>query len=283
MAPSALTVIRSAFLDLEEVAIGCLVPDILNPGQDYWPENPTPPPPDQVTTRTVENLRELLSDEKHVGLRTKLTHLFSGDVLHKTESKFELKTSKSTGYFLKQPRSTFLRLCRAEDTKKWIEETLRHSPIFFVVGLVTVTHAKVDRGHSHSKDYKSSAHVPLSSLVSSGITDILPNANVLDVGGAISLGDKSKGSSSFIAPGERVIGVQYRKVHFHLFSKNKVEEATLKPNQWTMFLGGDRAGSDNILEADLQDSLDREDLEVEENDVDAIIDDDMFVFKEDAE
>jgi len=39
-----------------------------------------------------------------------------------------------------------------------------------------------------------------------------------------------------------------------------VEDVTLKPNQWTMFLGGDRAGSENILEADLQDSMDLEDF-----------------------
>jgi len=281
MPPSALTVIRSAFLDLQEVAIGCLVPDVLNPGQDYWPEKPAPPAPDQITKRTIENFRELLSDEKHIGLRTKLTHLFSGDVVHKTESKFEIKTPKSTAYLLKQPRSMFLRLCQEDDTKKWMEETLQDSPIFFVVGLVTVTHAEVDRDQSHSKDYKTSAEVPVSSLLSSGITDIFPNANVLDVGGAVSLGDMSRRSSSFVAPGERVIGVQYRKVHFHLFSENKVEDATLKPNQWTMFLGGDRAGSDNILEADLQDSTDLEDLEVEDNAFDMVLDEDKFVFKDD--
>jgi hypothetical protein len=280
MPPSTLTVIRGAFLDLEEVAIGCLVPDVLNPGQDYWPEKPVPPRPDQLTKRTIENLRELLSAEKHIGLRTKLTHFFSGDFVHKTESKFEIKTPKSTGYFLKQPRSMFLRLCKEENTKKWIEETLRDSPIFFVVGLVTVTHAEVEDGESHSKAYKTSAEVPVSSIISSGIADIFPNANVLDVGGAVSLGDMSRRSSSFFVPGERVIGVQYRKVHFHLFSENKVGEATLKPNQWTMFLGGDRAGSGNILEADLQDSMDLEDLEVSDDAFDMILDEDEFVFKD---
>jgi hypothetical protein len=278
---SALTVIRGAFLDLEEVAIGCLVPDVLNPGQDYWPEKPVPPTPDQVTKRTIENLRELISDEKHAGLRTKLTHFFSSDIVHKTESKFEINTPKSTGYFLKQPRSLFLHLCQEEETKKWIEETLRDNPIFFVVGLVTVTQAKVDSGQSHSKDYKTLAELPVSSIVSSGIADIFPNANVLDVGGAVSFGDMSRRSSSFLAPGERVIGVQYRKVHFHLFSENKVQDATLKPNQWAMFLGGDRAGSDNILEADLQDSMDLEDLEVEENAYDMILDEEELAFNDD--
>lgn len=280
MAPSAFTVIRDAFLDLEEVTIGCLVPDVLNPGQDYWPEKPRPPSPDQVTKRTIENLRELLSDERQIGLRARLTHLFTGDAVHKSGSKFEITTPKSAGYFLKQPKSMFLNLCKDEDTKKWIEETLRDSPIFFVVGLVTVTQAKGDSDHSRSSDYKSSAEIPVSSLVSSGVTDILPGANWLDVGGAFSVGNQSKNASSFIAPGERIVGIQYRKLHFHLFSKNKVEEATLNPNQWSMFLGGDRSGSDDILEADLQDSMELEDLELEDDAFGMILEDEQFVFKD---
>jgi len=280
MAPSALTVIRDAFLDLEEVAIGSLVPDVLNPGQDYWPEKPSPPPPDQVTKRSVENLRELLSNEEHLGVRTRLSHLFTGDAIKSRGSKLEIKTPKSTGYFLKQPKSVFSGLCKDNDTKLWIEETLRDSPIFFVVGLITVTHAEIDHGRSHSKEYKSSAEIPMTSIVSSGVTDIFPGGNVLDVGGAFSVGDKSKTASSFIAPGERIVGVQYRKLHFHLFSKDKVKEATLKPNQWAMFLGGDRAGNDNVLEADLQESTELEDLELKTEAFVVVLGEDQFSFRD---
>jgi hypothetical protein len=279
MAQSAFTIIRSAFLDFDEVNLGCLVPDTTNPVQDFWPEKPETLLADQVGKRTITNLRELLGENKYAGVRTRLSHLFSTGVRGERGQSFELIAPTSTLYSLKHPRSYFTRLCGDDNTKKWMEETLRVSPIFLVVGLVTVTHAHVRDGHHKSKEASVGVEVPITEALTSGASAIVPFANVLDVGLEVSGGTISTKSTSFFAAGERIIGVQYRKVHFRLFSRSNVEEAKLKSNQWTMFLGGDRAGSDEIIEADLQDSTDLDDLELEDDDsYDAAIADDAFVF-----
>jgi len=73
-------------------------------------------------------------------------------------------------------------------------------------------------------------------------------------------------SLHFIATGERIIGIQYRNVHFSLFSlMNKVEEATLERNQWRMLLGGDRSEVEDSLEAVLHDSMVPDDLELDDD------------------
>ena len=117
MSRSALTLIRSAFLELEEVALGCLVPDTTNPGQDFWPEKPDALPTDQISSRSITNLHKLLADEKHAGFRAKLTHFLRDEISGQAESTFELAAPKSTAYFLKHPKSHFMRLCNDKNTK----------------------------------------------------------------------------------------------------------------------------------------------------------------------
>lgn len=284
MAPSALTIIRGAFLELEEVPLGCFVPDVIDPGQDYWPETGVSLPPDQISSRSITNLRQLLSDEKHAGVGSKLTHFFREDIKGQVESSFKLSAAKSTAYFLKHPKSHFMRLCSDETTKRWMEETIRDSPIFLIVGFVTVTQAEVDQKRRTAKSFQAVGEVDVTSIISSGTSEIIPNGNLLDIGGKISIGSQSKASTSFIAAGERIIGVQYRKVHFHLFSfRNKVEEATLERNQWRMLLGGDRSGAEDSLEVVLQDSTIPEDLELDddrEHDL-ALVDED-FQYEDDS-
>src|SRR6266496_4866567 len=132
MAPSALTIIRDAFLELEEVPFGCLVPDVTNPSQDYWPEQQVSLSPDQISSRSITNLRQLLANEKRAGVGAKLTHFFGENIKGQVESSFELRATKSTAYFLKHPKSHFMRLCHDETTKRWMEDTIRYSPIFLV-------------------------------------------------------------------------------------------------------------------------------------------------------
>jgi hypothetical protein len=72
MGPSALTLIRAAFLDRSEVSLGCLVPNLLEPGQDFHPVKPPVITPEQINTRYIENIHDFLGAGKHIGLRTKL-------------------------------------------------------------------------------------------------------------------------------------------------------------------------------------------------------------------
>src|SRR5947207_2647762 len=100
MAPSALTIIRDAFLELEEVPFGCLVPDVTNPSQDYWPEQQVSLPPDQIISRSITNLRQFLTNEKRAGIGSKLTHFFRENIKGQAGSSFELRATRSTASLL---------------------------------------------------------------------------------------------------------------------------------------------------------------------------------------
>jgi len=149
--------------------------------------------------------------------------------------------------------------------------------------LVTVLDAAAKRSASDARTVAGSTTVPVGEIVTGGASAALPAAlggDTLDVGVSASLGHKNTSSSSFIAPGERIIGVQYRKIKFRLFSSRSVQSAFLEnnPNRWKMFMGGDRASSDDSLEADLEDSMDVDDLELDQE-LDSIVHEDAgFVF-----
>jgi hypothetical protein len=257
-----LSVISGAFLTLESAFLGRLVVDAAHPGQDFWPESPVTFNDDEVEERLFDNLQDALNTTKHAAL-DKLSRLVHSDVRSQRSSYDGLVTSQSKVYSLLQPISHFRRLCQDTATRNWIETTLKHYPIFLVVGLVTVTQEKIGlTQHVGSAD--------ISALLTPGVAGhgvgALRHPGVGDawnVSDDNTAGRKKAVATSFIAPGERVIGVQYRKVKFQLFSY-KAEASFLEnnPHRWVI-LGRDRGGDRDILEADLEDTMTPDDLELD--------------------
>jgi hypothetical protein len=247
-----LTIIRAAFLDLDEIALGSLVPDPKNPGMDYFPIKKWEFLPDDVSVHHVENLQQLLAKEKHRGIYGKLTQAFSVNITTQTDSKVVLIAPKSTVYYIKHPNNHFTGLCKDGATKAWMERTVKHKSIFLVVGFITVTAANVGYEHNSLGNYGGSADVPVTPIVTHGASMVLPiGGDVLDSGVEVSRGSHAKTASSFIASGERVIGIQYRKVDFQWFSHRNVNNATLKDNQWRMLLGVRSNLSQEVVQAEL--------------------------------
>jgi hypothetical protein len=262
-----LSVINGAFLTLKSVSLGRLVVDTVHPGQDFWPESPFTFGDNEVDERPFDNLKNALKTTKHATVRAKLSRIIHGDIGSHRSSYDELVTPQSKVYSLLQPISHFRRLCQDTGTRDWIERTLKHCPIFLVVGLVTVTQAKVGLDQHQSTHVSTDVSIPVTEIVTHGVGAVLPPGvgDVLNVGVGVTAGQQKAAAASFIAPGERVIGVQYRKVKFELFSSDKVGTSSLEnnPNRWVMLLGGDRGGDQDILEADLEETMTPDDLELE--------------------
>ena len=94
---------------------------------------------------------------------------------------------QSKVYSLLQPTSHLRRLCRDTATRDWIERTLKHSPIFLVVGLVTVTQAKVGQTQHESTWVSTDVTVPVTEIVTHGVGAVLPPGigDALNFGGII--------------------------------------------------------------------------------------------------
>jgi hypothetical protein len=276
MVGNALTVFRNGFLTLKSSALGRLVPDAKNPSQDFWPQKDITLSEDQVDTGEFHELRQAFTSGFNVGLGAKLSRLFSTDVSLESLSKDGLQADKVHRYLLKQPRSHFYGMCADKDARYWMEDIMRDCPLFLISGLITVTEAGVQREQKRDMQASSDIEVPIGAALTGGALAAVDQAGVTDVGVNAHGGRLSGESISFIAPGERVVGVQYRKVKFKAFSEKSIDNATLErsPNRWKMFFGGDRAGEKDMIEADLQDDLTEGDLEIDDEEGLAIWDTD---------
>jgi hypothetical protein len=271
MGHDSLLVLYRAFLSLKGVALGRLVTDVKNPSQDFWPDANSPLQSDEYDQRPFDGVKNLLSKTGHLGLYTQIARLFSSGGTSEASQTRELTAPQSKVYSLLQPTLHFQRMCKEVGTREWMERTLKHYPIFLVVGLISVTDATVEQGRERSRKLSSSLDAtPVTDFVAQGAAKMLTAVGIGGIGDAkvvASVDGKTRAVSSFTAPGERVIGVQYRKIKFRLFSSNKVDTSFLEnnPNRWVMLFGGDRAGVDNILEAELEEAMDIDDLELGEN------------------
>ena len=283
MATKLLTVLSKVFPTLTADTLGRLITDAKNPSQDFWPED-TSSFEAQIEQRSFNDVHSALAENKRTAFHSKLTQFLFGDISHEKLSLDEIVSSESKYYFLTQPRLHFQRMCKDNETRRWIEDTLREYPIFLVVGLVTVKEAAVVKKLMQSRQVGGGFEVPVLDILTHGVSAMLPfGGDLLNVGEEVDVGRKRGTVLTFVAPGERVVGVQYRKLKFALFSSmysdNAADTATLdKDNKWKM-LGIDRAsGSEDILEADLVESITVEDLELDGETELMTVDDDEFVF-----
>jgi hypothetical protein len=279
----ALTVIRTAFLELDEVNLGCLVPSAEEPGSEFWPLKPPAFDEDQISKRTIYNIRETLNKEKYTSFRARLTSYFTSKFTKQAASLVELIAPTSSLYYIKHPKKHFEELCKDDETKLWIEDTLKHFPIFLIVGFLTVTHVEVERGQQKKTEFEAAAEVSAADIVAPGAGAF---TDTLNAGVNITAGHRTQTSTTFFAPGERIVGVQYRKVHFKLFSSDPLENAKLESNRWVMFMGDTTRGSegrtsDSVIEASLEDSIGADDLEIDGKVHSEMIDDEELVFLDD--
>ena len=207
-----LSVINGGFLTLKSVSLGRLVVDAAHPGQDFWPESPLTFSEDEVEERLFDSLQNALNTTQHAALRAKLSRLLHSDLASQRSSYDGLVASQSKVYSLLQPNSHFRRLCKDAETRNWIETTLKHCPIFLVVGLVTVTQAKVGVTKHESTHVSTDVTIPVTEIGTHGVGALLPPGigDALNVGGGITAGRKKVAAASFIAPGERAFAQSSR-------------------------------------------------------------------------
>ncbi|KAI1192331.1 hypothetical protein F5X97DRAFT_329776 [Nemania serpens] len=269
MAPDALDVFCNGYLTLKSSTIGRLVTDVRNPGDDFCPAADDALPAHDVETRPFSTVRAARSSAANAGLGAKLTSLFTADLSLEGSNSNELETDRLIRYHLLQQQSYFADLCAGEDTRKWMEKALLDYPLFLVVGLITVRDAGARAEQRRDGQGAVSAEAPVGEAAL-GVPD---PEGVAGAGISLRAGGSSGRSTSFIAPGERVIGVRYRKLRFRMLKKKSIDAATLEKNsnRWEMFAAGDRAGEEDVIEAELEDELAEDDLECDADEGDMVV------------
>lgn len=148
-----------------------------------------------------------------------------------------------------------------EATRKWIEQAIAQGDdIYLVVGYYTTVDAQIVQGGAIATNSSARLDVPVAaSLAAAGV--VVPMTDLLDAGFAGHNRHDERVQRRFVATGEQVCAVQYRKVRFKWFSSHDLAKAALdRDNRWKVYwnVRSQETRKDDVLEADLQDELELE-------------------------
>jgi hypothetical protein len=239
---------------LNSIKLGRLVKSIEFPNNYY--HDPVYSPAPEGTPILRDQYKRTLYDERSAGFASKLTSLMSSGFSKRAKLRVRVETDTVKTYMLENSEVWFRKATELDETKKWIEGAVGGSGVYYVVGFHTVTDARIM--HESMEGHKTSGEltVPVGlSLAAVGV--IVPFGNIIDPGMKGHRKASNGAETQFIAPGEQICALQYRKVSYRwLFSK---EIANLKISEVPRWTVGDTWRRTTIAETEVEPDV----LEVE--------------------
>jgi hypothetical protein len=271
---ASLSVFTNSYLAPKRVSFGRLVLNPGDPGEDFCllPSSKVLGE-DDVTVAPFDKVR--LREHTNRGSRfsAALTDLLSFSHLRSSRPSEIVHADRILTYELLNSGTLFTdTLCTDEASQRWMEKYLKSTTIYMVTGILTIYGAEVTRTDKGSAQTAGGLDVPLSKLIPAA--QAFPGSNILDLKFKGKTRDSQKSLVKFVAPDERILAVQYRRISFKAFVSKTIGEAQLQRGKWKV-LGaeGYRDSSGNIkdvIDATLEGvGLDdvKRDLECEDDDI----------------
>ncbi|KAF8252037.1 hypothetical protein K440DRAFT_658308 [Wilcoxina mikolae CBS 423.85] len=252
--------ISKQFLAPDAVELGRLVLNAEYPEQDFY--RPEPVAEDCITLVRLESFQDSLARSEGSRFHAFLTRLLSVSFGIQDDSKTVVQSVICKTYQLKNSGAYFRNICKADETREWLEEVMQSgNDVYLVVGIKTLTDARITQSQQRSKTGRGGVEIPLGQLTAA-VTTVVGHGG-FGVGGSRT-SDIEK-TAAFVVPGEQVYAVQYRRVQFAWYSRRDIDKASLENgNRWKVYVSGGRGGYDgydNIFDVELEDSPDKSGLE----------------------
>jgi len=130
-----------------------------------------------------------------------------------------------------------------------------------VVGIRTVTQATIARRTGISSEVANSAHVPVADITMPGARSLPQGVeSLMDIRVSGLTFNSEETQHKFVAPGEQIIAVQYRKVVFKWYSSRSVDRDTLESgSRWILGIlenreeSGFQSDCEDVVEVSLRD------------------------------
>lgn len=249
-------IIWQSFLPLESIKLGRFVLNLDEPHQDYL--DPACDLTPEVLKRPQLRYLDVQNTVKDAGFTAALTSLASASRSSQKAKVAAVTTEQSTIYQLGNSGRWFKAALKDQETRKWIEEVIgTGEDVYVVVGYQTMVDATVFGDMARSKNFQARLQLPVSEAASAAgavtvIGDLADPA--LDIHGQRDDGTRRQ----FVAAGEQVYAVQYRKVRFRWFSSRDLDRAALKESRWKVHgnLRGQEVGTNDVLEAAISEDED---------------------------
>lgn len=255
------SVLLDSLLPVEAVGLGRLVLNVRFPNQDYC-EPDEPPVADGIVTQRLENFDYSSEQGDASSIQLILSTLLSGTRGSENGSSIDLSSFICISRQLQNSGQFFEKFCALGKTRAWLERAIRRRKnVFLVTGTKTVTDARIGTTERTGTSSEVNFQVP-TSLLTAAAGLPLPDG-LLDVGAGGKRSADNSEKHSFLAPGEQVFAVQYRKVRVSWLSNRDVDHACLESgNRWKVYLGGrgEEGEVENIVDIEVGDYIQREDL-----------------------
>ncbi|KAH6702787.1 hypothetical protein BKA61DRAFT_619569 [Leptodontidium sp. MPI-SDFR-AT-0119] len=231
------TLILNHLLPRNAVQLGRLVTNIHDPVQDFYQPDPMPLARDAISTQRLENFSTILENTKGSSLSAFLTQMLSGTW---SVSKGVTTDIAATTYETQQLGNCEELLhstCKLASARSWLERAARRKrDVYIICGLKILVDARIQQSLVKSSDRGGSVQVP-GALITAAAGVPIPLDDTLDVGVERTLKKDTREKGEYLASGEHVFAIQYRKVKMGRFSTKGVDQAyLLGGSRWKIYL-----------------------------------------------
>ena len=254
------TLVYQTFLSSESVRLGRFVRNIDEPQSDFLDPD-CDLPSESIIVKPHLGYEGLQHNARDKSLATVLTRLVSASRTKRNKVYTQVTTDRATTYQLGNSGSWFKAAVKMEATREWIQESIdQGDDVYVVVGYHTLLDAKIIEGAAEVAESSGRLGLPVTeALAGTGV--IVPLGDMADPEIAAKNSKTQGVHRRYVAIGEQICAVQYRKVRFKWFSSRDLDTATLeKGTRWKVYwnVRGQEIGTNDIVEVDLQDELELE-------------------------
>jgi len=245
-------ILSQIFLPRDSVKLGRFITNVEHPHQNYHD------PPSANQPSVLVSLRDSYTGEHHTasnsGFGSSLTSLISAGFSKRAKTKIRVATDHVKTYTLDNSDFWFEEATGLEATRVWFERAFdRDHDVYMIVGFHTVTNASISQDSIDGKNAAAQINVPASLfLATAGV--ITPLGNAIDPNVSVHRQGLDKEQSQFVAPGEQVCALEYRKVCHRWLSSKRVDKSRLsKVCHWPPVERSrdEEDGEDDIVEVEL--------------------------------
>jgi hypothetical protein len=254
------------------VRLGRLVFDISAPWQDYCPHVPIKLKlEDDISTAPFQHVREIMECTRSTKFHANLTRAISALTGANHHTYASVTAPQGVTYSLLNSGNHFEQICQDVNVRAWFERAIKRGfDVYMVVGIITLTDAKIVNTIDTTTGTQGTIEVPVANALMSGASSVVqtPISDLLESsigGGRLT---QNAANIGYVAPGDRIIAVQYRKVRYEWAKRRSVETAFLqRGNRWIVHGPGNRSDvtgeDDDVVDVDLAETTSKEDLDIE--------------------
>lgn len=218
--------INQPILPLETIRIGRWVPNVRLPHHGYL--DPSTEAPPRLHTFHHLHFRQMYERDAGTSFTLEGTLLAYGSFLRRDLASESISSDVSTVYQMDDPDSYFRSAIKHPMNRQWIERALKtHGKIYMIIGYQTVLDAAIQMNDMLDTETTTRLQAPVGAALTAA-TAIPVLTEVLDSSADMALHKRQKSGQSFVAKGEQIVAIQYRRIHFKFFSSRKVGEDTLE-------------------------------------------------------